>query len=145
MVSGARDGYRVDNTMSALDTGDGMSLATKPRAKSKKSAGRYKEAVGSKTDNRDLEAEGKKDHLVGDLKHAAENVKGAFRHYAVLTSETAGALDPTTHWIGQTSFGPPVNSSQCRPALAGSSLSLAGSPARSESVQCGSAQARPGR
>ena len=39
-----------------------------------------KEKLGDATDNRDLEAEGKKDQSKADLKQAGEKVKDAFKH-----------------------------------------------------------------
>ena len=42
--------------------------------------GKAKEAVGSATDDRDLEAEGKADQSSSDLKQAGETVKDAFKH-----------------------------------------------------------------
>ena len=41
--------------------------------------GKAKEAVGSATDNRDLEAEGKADQSSSDIKQAGEKVKDAFK------------------------------------------------------------------
>ena len=40
--------------------------------------GRVKEATGKATDDEQLEAEGKKDRMVGNLKQAGEKVKDAF-------------------------------------------------------------------
>ena len=40
--------------------------------------GEAKEKVGDATNDRDLQAEGKKDQLTGDLKQAGEKVKDAF-------------------------------------------------------------------
>jgi uncharacterized protein YjbJ (UPF0337 family) len=42
--------------------------------------GKAKEKLGDATDNRDLEAEGKKDQSKADLKQAGEKVKDAFKH-----------------------------------------------------------------
>ena len=42
--------------------------------------GKAKEAAGKATDDRDLEAEGKGDQAVSDLKQAGEKVKDAFKH-----------------------------------------------------------------
>ena len=42
--------------------------------------GKVKEAIGDATDNRDLEAEGKRDQASSDLKQAGEKVKDAFKH-----------------------------------------------------------------
>ena len=44
-----------------------------------KTSGKIKEAVGDATDNRDLEAEGRKDQAKGSLKQAGENIKDAFK------------------------------------------------------------------
>ncbi|QDB80375.1 CsbD family protein [Georgenia sp. 311] len=44
-----------------------------------KTSGKIKEAVGDATDNRDLQAEGKKDQTKGSLKQAGENIKDAFK------------------------------------------------------------------
>jgi uncharacterized protein YjbJ (UPF0337 family) len=49
--------------------------ATKDKAKSAK--GSVKEKVGKATNNRSLEAEGKKDKAVGNLKQAGKKVKKA--------------------------------------------------------------------
>jgi uncharacterized protein YjbJ (UPF0337 family) len=42
--------------------------------------GKAKEKLGDATDDRDLEAEGKKDQSKADLKQAGEKVKDAFKH-----------------------------------------------------------------
>ena len=42
-------------------------------------AGKGKEAAGRATDNPDLEAEGRRDQAVSNLKQAGEKVKDAFR------------------------------------------------------------------
>ena len=42
--------------------------------------GKAKEKLGDATDNRDLQAEGKKDQSKADLKQAGEKVKDAFKH-----------------------------------------------------------------
>ena len=42
--------------------------------------GKGKEKLGDATDNRDLQAEGKKDQSKADLKQAGEKVKDAFKH-----------------------------------------------------------------
>lgn len=44
-----------------------------------KTSGKIKEAVGDATDNKDLEAEGRKDQAKGSLKQAGENIKDAFK------------------------------------------------------------------
>jgi uncharacterized protein YjbJ (UPF0337 family) len=55
-----------------------MSDMDKMKDKAQELAGRGKEAVGDATDNRDLQAEGKKDQAAGSLKQAGEKVKDAF-------------------------------------------------------------------
>ena len=42
--------------------------------------GKAKEKLGDATDNRDLQAEGKKDQSKADLKQAGEKVKDAAKH-----------------------------------------------------------------
>ena len=42
--------------------------------------GKVKEVVGDKTDDPNLEAEGKSDQTKADLKNAGEKVKDAFKH-----------------------------------------------------------------
>jgi uncharacterized protein YjbJ (UPF0337 family) len=42
--------------------------------------GKAKEKLGDATDNRDLEAEGKRDQSKADLKDAGEKVKDAFKN-----------------------------------------------------------------
>jgi uncharacterized protein YjbJ (UPF0337 family) len=42
--------------------------------------GKAKEKLGDATDNRDLEAEGKRDQTKADLKDAGEKVKDAFKN-----------------------------------------------------------------
>jgi uncharacterized protein YjbJ (UPF0337 family) len=56
-----------------------MSAVDKAKNEAEKVGGVVKEKVGAGTDNRDLEAEGKKDQVSGDLKNAGEKVKDAFR------------------------------------------------------------------
>jgi uncharacterized protein YjbJ (UPF0337 family) len=57
-----------------------MSTEDKVKNATQKAGGHVKEAVGKHTDNRDLEAEGKKDQVAGDLKNAGEKVKDALKH-----------------------------------------------------------------
>ncbi len=57
-----------------------MSIADKATNEAETVTGAVKEAVGKGTDNRDLEAEGKRDQVSGDLKNAGEKVKDAFRN-----------------------------------------------------------------
>lgn len=42
--------------------------------------GSIKESVGKATDDEQLEAEGKGDQAVADVKKAGENIKDAFKH-----------------------------------------------------------------
>jgi len=57
-----------------------MGLADKAKNEAQKVAGEVKEKVGRHTDDDDLQAEGKKDQVAGDLKNAGEKVKDAFRN-----------------------------------------------------------------
>lgn len=45
-----------------------------------KAAGKVKETAGDKTDNPDLQAEGKSDQSKADVKQAGEKVKDAFKN-----------------------------------------------------------------
>jgi uncharacterized protein YjbJ (UPF0337 family) len=56
-----------------------MSKDDKIDNKAQELKGKVKEAVGKGVGNERLEAEGKKDQTVGNLKNAGENVKDAFR------------------------------------------------------------------
>lgn len=56
-----------------------MGLTDKAKNTTQRASGGVKETVGKHTDNRDLEAEGKKDQAAGDLKNAGEQVKDAGR------------------------------------------------------------------
>jgi uncharacterized protein YjbJ (UPF0337 family) len=56
-----------------------MSKDDKIDNKAQELKGKVKEAVGKSVGNERLEAEGKKDQTVGNLKNAGENVKDAFR------------------------------------------------------------------
>jgi len=56
-----------------------MGMFNKAKNAAQKMAGQAKEQVGEHTDDKDLEAEGKKDQVAGDLKNAGENVKDAFK------------------------------------------------------------------
>ena len=56
-----------------------MSKEDKIDNKAQELKGKVKEAVGKTVGNESLEAEGKKDQTVGNLKNAGENVKDAFR------------------------------------------------------------------
>ncbi len=55
-----------------------MGITDKAKNAAQKAVGEVKEAVGKHTDDRDLQAEGKKDQVAGDLKNAGEKVKDAF-------------------------------------------------------------------
>lgn len=57
-----------------------MGITDKVKNAMQKMSGKGKETVGRQTDNRDLEAEGKKDQAAGDLKNAGEKVKDALKH-----------------------------------------------------------------
>jgi uncharacterized protein YjbJ (UPF0337 family) len=63
----------------ATDTEVPMSKDDKIDNKAQELKGKVKEAVGKSVGNERLEAEGKKDQTVGNLKNAGENVKDAFR------------------------------------------------------------------
>jgi uncharacterized protein YjbJ (UPF0337 family) len=41
--------------------------------------GKAKEALGNATDNKEWQAEGKKDQVAGNLKNAGEKIKDAFK------------------------------------------------------------------
>jgi uncharacterized protein YjbJ (UPF0337 family) len=56
-----------------------MGIEDKVKHAAQKAEGAVKEAVGKHTDNRDLQAEGKKDKVAGDLKGAGEKVKDAVK------------------------------------------------------------------
>ncbi len=56
-----------------------MGIVDKAKNTVEKAAGEIKEAVGKHTDDQDLQAEGKKDQISGDLKNAGEKVKDAFK------------------------------------------------------------------
>ena len=47
--------------------------------KAQEMTGKDKKNVGDATDNKDLQAEGKKDQAAGDIKQAGEKVKDAFK------------------------------------------------------------------
>jgi len=56
-----------------------MGMEEKARAMAEQAKGKVKEAVGKVTDDERLEAEGKVDQGVGDLRETKENVKDALR------------------------------------------------------------------
>jgi uncharacterized protein YjbJ (UPF0337 family) len=54
-------------------------MSDKMQDKAQELEGRAKSAVGGATDNRDMQAEGEKDKMAGNLKQAGEKVKDAFK------------------------------------------------------------------
>jgi uncharacterized protein YjbJ (UPF0337 family) len=56
-----------------------MSSVDKIKNKAQEAKGHVKEAAGKATDDRSLEAKGKKDKAAGNVKQAGEKVKDAFR------------------------------------------------------------------
>jgi uncharacterized protein YjbJ (UPF0337 family) len=56
-----------------------MSLSKKARNAVDATKGSAKNLAGRATDNKDLEARGKAEHAVADVKQAAEKVRDAFR------------------------------------------------------------------
>jgi uncharacterized protein YjbJ (UPF0337 family) len=56
-----------------------MGLDDKIDNKAKEMTGRAKEHLGKATDDRDLQAEGRKDRMVSDVKQAGEKAKDAFK------------------------------------------------------------------
>jgi uncharacterized protein YjbJ (UPF0337 family) len=56
-----------------------MSGTDKLTNKIEEVSGKGKQAVGDATDNRDLQAEGKKEETKGNLKQAGEKIKDAFK------------------------------------------------------------------
>jgi uncharacterized protein YjbJ (UPF0337 family) len=54
-------------------------MGDKVENKAQEVAGRAKSAVGGATNDRDLQAEGEKDKMAGNLKQAGEKVKDAFK------------------------------------------------------------------
>jgi uncharacterized protein YjbJ (UPF0337 family) len=56
-----------------------MGAVDKAKDKVEATKGKAKEAAGRSMDDPYLEAEGKKEHVAGDLKQAGEKVKDAFR------------------------------------------------------------------
>jgi uncharacterized protein YjbJ (UPF0337 family) len=55
-----------------------MSFIDKAKNKAQELTGKGKQQVGEHTGDEDLQAEGKKDEVAGDLKQAGENIKDAF-------------------------------------------------------------------
>ncbi len=55
-----------------------MGLIDKAKDKAQSAKGDAKEKYGDATDNEEMQAEGKKDQVAGDLKGAGEKVKDAF-------------------------------------------------------------------
>ena len=58
-----------------------MGLDDKVDNKAQEAAGHVKEGVGKATDDQDLQTEGKKDRVAGDLKQTGEKVKDAFKNW----------------------------------------------------------------
>ena len=56
-----------------------MGIMDKAKDKAQSLEGDAKQKVGDATGNESLQAEGKKDQVVGDLKGAGEKVKDAFK------------------------------------------------------------------
>ena len=56
-----------------------MSIADKAKHTAQKVEGKAKEAIGKHTSDRDLQAEGKKDQVSGDLKSAGDKVRDAVK------------------------------------------------------------------
>ena len=56
-----------------------MGIVDKAKDKAQSVSGEAKEKYGDATGNESLQAEGKKDQVVGDLKGAGEKVKDAFK------------------------------------------------------------------
>jgi uncharacterized protein YjbJ (UPF0337 family) len=56
-----------------------MGIADKAKHAAQKAEGAVKETVGRHRNDPDLEAEGKKDKVAGDLKNAGEKVKDAIK------------------------------------------------------------------
>ena len=55
-----------------------MGFMDKAKNAAQKMMGQGKETVGQQTNNPNMEAEGKKDQVAGDLKNAGEKAKDAF-------------------------------------------------------------------
>ncbi len=55
-----------------------MSFIDKAKNTAEKVTGEVKEAVGKATDDKDLQAEGKKDQTKGSLKNTGEDIKDTF-------------------------------------------------------------------
>ena len=56
-----------------------MSLSDKAKNKTQEMSGKAKAVTGEATDDRDLQAEGKKDQFAGSVKQAGEKVKDAVK------------------------------------------------------------------
>ena len=65
--------------MSSAHDEKGFVMSDKMENKAQELAGRAKSAVGGATNDRDLQAEGEKDKVSGNLKQAGEKVKDAFK------------------------------------------------------------------
>ncbi|MEV8378520.1 CsbD family protein [Kribbella sp. NPDC056861] len=57
-----------------------MGIGDKIKNAAEDAKGKVKEMTGDATDNEDLQAEGKADQSVADLKQAGEKAKDAFKH-----------------------------------------------------------------
>lgn len=57
-----------------------MSSDDKLEHKGQELKGKAKEALGNATDNKEWQAEGKKDQVAGSLKGAGEKIKDAFKN-----------------------------------------------------------------
>jgi uncharacterized protein YjbJ (UPF0337 family) len=67
-----------DGLLGFVDTRRGTNMGT-AKDKAKVAKGSVKEKVGKATKNRSLEAKGKKDKAVGNLKQAGKKTKKAFK------------------------------------------------------------------
>lgn len=63
----------------ALTRGSIMSFIDKAKNAAEDAIGKAKEVVGDVTDNKDLEAEGKKDQGSAGIKKVGENIKDTFK------------------------------------------------------------------
>ena len=68
-----------------------MGLADKAKDKAEELAGKAKTTVGDKTDNPDLEAEGRMQESKADVKQAGENVKDSGDDVADALRSASGA------------------------------------------------------
>ncbi|WP_214369251.1 CsbD family protein [Pseudonocardia sp. H11422] len=56
-----------------------MSLTDKAKNRAQEMSGKAKAVTGEATDDRELQAEGKKDQFAGSIKQAGEKAKDAFK------------------------------------------------------------------